>query len=442
MKKLAVLLNKIFILVFYRNDSELLSAPGKKDRDFFIVQAVFGTVVVNLLFTTFLSGIFIYYDTPDSVLSYIPILPSIAGILLIFSGMFTERIRKTKKVVIVLNIVSKIMITMVVWIPLFISNKYTPYFMLISAFVGFVLNGIMSILISNWFVEVVEEKIRGRYMSVRQVFTLIVSATIPVLAGRFLDTSQDKYMAFCIIFTVGFLFSLLESFALSRIREPIKEEHERLHVTFSSLFKIPLKNKPFMKFVGLMMFFHVFWTLSMSFASVYQLKYMGISYTYLNLMIAMSSILQLILYPIAGKLLDKHGSKKVMSIAFFFFMLHGLLYFFMIPKTAYIVFFLLNINAAFIGPAWILSSFNERFSLIPKKGRTVYDSFFTSSVGVAILLGPVIGNLLRTWLLSWDSKIIDYQEFRILFLLTFIILLFLNISLLIKNKRTKKNKIS
>ncbi|MBN2852116.1 MAG: MFS transporter [Clostridia bacterium] len=426
-------------MVFYGNDIELLTFPNKKDRDMFIWQAVFGTVVVNLMFATFFSGIFIYFKTPDGLMGYVPTLPSIAGIFLIFSGVITEKIRNIKRVVVFLNYLSKTLILSIVWIPLLINNEYTPYIMLFIAFWGFLANAVMSIIINNWFVEVIDEKIRGRYMSARSIFTLIISATIPVIAGRFLDISTDKYVAFCVIFTVGWIFSNLESFSMSKISNPVKEEKDYIKYKFKDLFSKPLGNKEFMKFIWLMVFFHIVWNLSMTFASVYQLKYMEISYTYINLISALGAILQIFVYPVAGKMIDKYGSKLVMRIAFFFFMVHGLLYFFMVKQNAYILFFLLNINAVFINPAWALSTFNERFKIIPKQGRTIYDGFFSTVLGIAVVLGPVIGNLLRNLFLKLQLKNMELPEFRFLFLLTFIVLFIMNVIMFLNARKRSRH---
>jgi len=419
---------------------ELLTYPNKKDRDYFILQAVFGTVVVNLIFTVFLTGIFIHFNTPDGIMGYIPILPNIAGILLIFAGIITENIRNIKRAVILLNFIGKSFLLLIVWIPLFINNEYTPYIMLIMAFLGFLSNALMSILINNWFVEIIDEKIRGRYMSVRQMFSLLVSATIPIISGRFLDLSTDKYVAFCIIFSLGWFFSHLESFALSKIRVPIKESHEFKKIKFLDMFNKPFKNKKFMKFIYLMIFFHMVWFFSMTFASVYQLKYMQISYTYLNVMMAVGAIIQIFIYPMVGKMIDQYGSKLVMRIAFFFFMTHGILYFFMINSNAYFIYFLLNINGAFLNPTWILSTFNERFKLIPKKGRTLYDGFYMAIIGVSIFAGPFFGNLARKNIIKFQISNFEYPEFRLLFLLTSLILIVLNIVLFIKSKNNKNDE--
>lgn len=434
------IIKKLYILVFYRNDTQLLTYPGKKDRDYFILQAVLGTIVVNLLFTVFLTGIFIYFDTPDSIMGYVPILPNIAGIFLIFTGIITEKIRNIKRVVIVLNFISKTFIVSIVWLPLLFNKSFAPYIMIACAFIGFLANAIMGVLINSWFIDTVDENIRGRYMSVRQVFPLLITATLPIITARFLDTSPNEYFAFCVIFSVGWIASFFESYSLFKVTSPKKEEHEYVKYKFIELFKKPLKNKAFMKFIILQILFHLIWNISMSFATVYNIKYMGISYTFINLMMAMSAIGQMIIYPQMGKAMDKYGTKFIMRFAFIFFMINSLLYFFMMENTSYLLFFIVNINMAILSPAWVLSTFNGRFEVIPKKGRTMYDGFFTTVLGVSIFLGPTIGNILRKIIVNKDITSMAYPEFRLLFLITFIGLFVLNIVLLIKSKKQSNFK--
>ncbi len=435
------LINKLFILLFYRNDIQLLTMPGKKDRDFFIMQAVFGTMVISLFMGVFLSGLYIFMGASDGILGYIPIMPNIAGILMIFMASFTERVKNVKKAVIVLNFISKTLLFSAVWIPLFVSWDKAPYIMLPLTFIGFVVNTVMGILVNSWFVDTIEISIRGKYMGTRQSFTLIVSAVLPVIAGKFLDGFIDKYFAFCVIYTAAWLFSFLESFSLFKITTRTSHESQTRKQGFSRVFLVPLKNKKFMSFMIIQILFHLAWFLSMTFAQVYEIKYMQISYTYLTIMGSAGAIIQMLLYPVWGKIMDRFGSDIVMRCALFMFMVHTLIYFFMLKGNAHILLLILNINGAVLSPAWVLSTFSERFTTIPKEGRTVYDSFFTTILGSIILLAPTIGNLLRNVIIKLEITDILYAEFRILFLISFISLLILNLILLYKNnKNTKMDK--
>ena len=93
MKKIKRLFNKIIIFLIYRNDTQLLTYPGKDNRDLFIKQAIFGTVFGTLTGGVFLTGIFIEMDTADAIMGYLPMIGSIAGILVIFAGFIIERLK-------------------------------------------------------------------------------------------------------------------------------------------------------------------------------------------------------------------------------------------------------------------------------------------------------------------------------------------------------------
>ncbi len=409
--------------------------PGKKDRDYFIRQAVFSTMVVSLFLGVFLSGLYIYMGAPDSIMGYIPILPNIAGIFLIFTGGLTEQVKNAKRLVIILNLLSKTLLFSAVWIPLLVTWNKALFIMLPITFLGLSINSIMGILINSWFIDTIDISIRGRYMGARQVFTLVVSAILPVVAGKFLDGFTDRYFAFCIIYSVAWFFSFFESASLYKITSPPVHEDTGKKIKFRQLFSIPLKNKNFMKFMVIQIAFHLIWFTSMTFAQVYEIRYMKLSYTYLTTMGSMGAVLQMLLYPVWGKIIDRYGSFLVMRIAMFLFMVHAFLYFFMLKGNAQILILILNINSAILSPAWILSTFNERFNTIPREGRKVYDSFFTTVLAATILLAPTIGNLLRGLVLGGNLKFLPFPEFKILFFLTFLLLLLLNTILFIKSKQ-------
>lgn len=419
---------------------QVITAPGKKDRDYFILQAVFGTMVISLFLGVFLTGLYIYMGAPDSIMAYIPLIPNIAGLFLVLTGSMTESVKKTKRTVIILNIVSKTFMLLAVFVPLFVPKAVAPYFMLPMTFIGFTINAIMSILINSWFVDTVDISIRGRYMGARQVFTLFVSATLPVIAGNFLDGFYDRYIAFCIIYCTAWFFSLFESYSLSRITEPPIHEHKHKKMKFAKLFSIPVKNKPFMKFLWIQVFFHMAWFASMSFAQLYQIKYMELSYSFLTTTGSMNAIIQMFLYPVWGRVMDRYGSSIVMRAALFMFMIHSAIFFFMVKGNAPFLMVLLNINAAILMPAWILSTFNERFSTIPTEGRTAYDSFFTTVLALVAILAPTLGNLLRKTIISSNLRFWVFPEFKLLFSLTFVMLLTLNVILLFKSKKESNLK--
>jgi len=435
MKKLKRFFQKITIALIYRNDTQLLTYPGKKDRDNFIKQAVFGTIIGNLTGGVFLTGLFVEMKAPEAIMGYLPMIGSIAGILVIFAGMIIEKLKSRKKYIIVLNIITKTLIVATVWIPRFVPKDIAPYLMIGCVFIGFSMNAFMALAINSLFIDVVDSKIRGRYMGVKQIFALIVTAIVPVIAGRFVDISSDKYITFSILFTIAWFIMWFETHAFSKINEPEFKPLGKGKIKLKDMILIPIKNKPFMKMMGVFVFFYFSWFLSMSFASVYQIKYLKLSYTFLTLGTTVNALLQMLYYPMWGKFLDKYGPEITRNIAMCFYVFHAFIYMFLTKETAYIGMVFLWLNASFMGPAWMLGVFNTKYSVIPAEGRSLYDGFYTSVIGITILLGPTIGNIIRNIIIRNNIDIIEFSQFRLMFFLTFVLLLGLTTYIFIKSKK-------
>lgn len=435
MKKLQRFFNKIIVILIYRNDTQLLTYPGKKNRDLFIRQAIFGTVFGTLTGGVFLTGIFIEMDTADAIMGYLPMIGSIAGILVIFAGLIIERLKSRKKYIIVLNIIAKSLIVATVWIPKFVPKNIAPFLMIGCVFLGFSVSSFMGMAINSLLVDVVDEKIRGRYIGVRQIFALIVTATLPVIAGRFLDVSTDRYLTFSILYTIAWFFMWLETHSFAMMKEPTFKPIGKKNLKFRDIILVPIKNKPFMKMMGFLMFFYFTWFLSMSFASVYQIKYLKLSYTFLTIGTTINALLQMLYYPMWGKFLDKYGPVFTRNVAITLYCLHALIYVFLTKETAYVGMVFLWLNASFMGPAWMLGVFNTKYTVIPAEGRSLYDGFYTSVIGITILLGPTIGNVIRNIIINNNVSIVEFSQFRLMFLLTFLMLLGLVISIYVKSKK-------
>ncbi|MBN2884126.1 MAG: hypothetical protein JXN10_11400, partial [Clostridia bacterium] len=94
-----------------------------------------------------------------------------------------------------------------------------------------------------------------------------------------------------------------------------------------------------------------------------------------------------------------------------------------------------------IGPAFMLGVFNSKYEVIPQEGRSLYDGFFTSSVGIIILVAPTVGNQIKNLIENNAEKIpgIQFPQFRLLFLIAAVLVFIINIYNLIVAK--KKNNL-
>jgi len=417
---------KIYIALFYRNDTKLLTLPGKKDRDWFIIQALIGTVFALFTGATYLTGLFNKVNAPEILIGYLPIIGSIAGVVTIFAGYTMQRIRSRKKFILICNTILKTLIVLIAWIPLIFPNQNAAYIMIIMALVAYALNNFMAIAINSWFVDLIDSKIRGQYMSVRNMVALIANLIVPVIVSAFIDTSSDQYLAIVVVFTIAWIIMWAESYSFYKIGEPPMSPATK-KIKLKDVFIVPIKNKEFMKFMVPIAAFYFIWYIAMSYGTLYQLNYLGLSYTFISLASVLNVILQFIWYPIIGKLVDRYNTDLLLMACFMLYFIDSLIWGFTNLSSKYLMIILVNVIASMTAPFFSLTLFKKKYDIIPQTERSLYDGFYTAIIASIIALAPIIGSLLKDYI-AVNIKpfwIFEVPQFQLIFMVTNILLLVL-----------------
>lgn len=429
--------------VIYNNQDDLLHNKYKKDQDNFIIEAIFATGFLVLTGGAFLTGFALYLGATDTMAGYIPLLGSICGIFSIFAGLILERISKRKKLVLITNIISKTMIALVVAIPSFIKGNTAIVLFFIILAIAYIINSFRSLAINNWFISVVPDNIRGRYFAIRQTFSLIIAAILPVLAGRFLDVLTSEYIGFVVIFSIAFILLIGENKALSKISEPESGNLGKGNIKLKDIILVPLKNKKFMKYTSTMVWFYLGFFIAAAYTQVYMIKYLGLSYTFITLMGAGICTIQIAAYRFWGGIYDKKGAEFTMKTAIWIHMFELIAWFFVSDSTKFIFIPIAFFLASIATPGFITGSFNLRYKLMPDKGRTLYDGFFTAVIGLVIIIGPLLGRVLQNGITAINIEdSFQFAQFRILYAIAALVLMSLQIYNIISKRRQRKNKVT
>ena len=426
LQKIKTSSQKIYIALFYRNDTKLLTLPGKKDRDWFIIQALIGTVFALFTGATYLTGLFNKVNAPEILIGYLPIIGSIAGVVTIFAGYTMQRIRSRKKFILICNTILKSLIVLIAWIPLIFPNQNAAYIMIIMALVAYALNNFMAIAINSWFVDLIDSKIRGQYMSVRNMVALIANLIVPVIVSAFIDTSSDQYLAIVVVFTIAWIIMWAESYSFYKIGEPPMSPATK-KIKLKDVFIVPIKNKEFMKFMVPIAAFYFIWYIAMSYGTLYQLNYLGLSYTFISVASVLNVILQFIWYPIIGKLVDRYNTDLLLMACFMLYFIDSLIWGFTNLSSKYLMIILVNVIASMTAPFFSLTLFKKKYDIIPQTERSLYDGFYTAIIASIIALAPIIGSLLKDYI-AVNIKpfwIFEVPQFQLIFMVTNILLLVL-----------------
>ncbi|NLJ40767.1 MAG: MFS transporter [Clostridiales bacterium] len=400
----------------YQYDEELINSPNRRNQDAFIIQIIFANAFTILTGGEFMTGFAIHLGAPDTLLGYIPLLGNIGGISLIFFGVLLEQFTRRKKLAITLNSITKPLLVSVVLIPLFVPKHLQATVLFIILFVAYTLNSFLGLAVNSWFVNIIPIGIRGRYFSVRQIYAVLVMVFLPVIGGSVLDVTHDVYWGFVIVFAAAFLFGGGETFAFSKLEDAVVKNMGK-DIRLLDVFRIPIKDKEFMGYTIRSMIFHIVLYLSASYSQVYMIKYLGLSYTFITSMIMLNAVVQMIAYSRWGRIGDKYGHDFVIGLSFWFYAAQMLLWALTSKGSMYITVPLVHIISSFSSSGYTVGSFNHRYSILPEKGRSFYDAFYSAAVGVALIIGPWAGGRIKDFMggIDFIQTKIQFGEFRIIF---------------------------
>lgn len=423
--------------LIYLNDYEMIHSPCKKSMDGFLWQLIAGGLVGVFSGGNFLNGFLIYLGASDELVSYLSVIPSVCGIVLVFFGSLLQKNSHPKKMVILFNYVAKSFLLCIIFVPLLVPKTVAipiVYFMLV---IGYAANALNNLMINNWFVKAIDCDVRGRYYSARQIVAVMLGLIFPLFAAMIVDSAADQYHAFLILYGIAiviaiwevFTFKNIDDFEVDTIKEPLK---------IIDVFRIPLRNKKFMVFVVYMALFYLALYTSAAYKTLYMIRYLNMSYTFINIMGMISSVLQmLIFYKFWGKINDKMGGSFVMAVCIWFYALDIFLWVFATPVIGYITLPLAHMVGAVQGAGFAVGNFSYKYQLIPEKGRSIYDAFYTSIIGVVLVIGPFLGGKIKGFLaVSNLGQSIQFGEFRYLYLVTGILLLLVQIGYYLYLKKT------
>jgi len=432
------LLNRIV----YNNDPDLILSPAKKNMDRYVIQAMLGTAFGVFSAGVFLTGYLLHLGAPVLLTTYVPILPNICGVFLIFLSTIVERRETRKKLLLTVNATCKVFLISAIFVPLLVDDPFRVPLVFGLTVIGQAVGCLNTIIFNSLFNELIPVQVKGRYFAVRQIFCVMVSAILPIAAGYLVDHMNDKYMAFFILFMGAALVGGIELLVFGRLDDahipPPKEKVSALKV-----FTLPLKNRAFIMYTLISCLFHFFLFISSSFSQVYLLSHLEMNFTFINFQaFIMFGLQMLFFYKFWGIVTDRIGSRFTLVICMAMYALDMLAWVFIDKSTIWVVYTILQLIAAVEGAGFTVAIYTRRYEIIPKEGRSLYDSFYLICLGITLFISPAAGSFLR----NLFGKIeflngIEFGAYRAVYFLSTITILILQLAhmkYVTKNEEDKK----
>lgn len=320
-------------------------------------------------------------------------LPQALGAISQFFTNKLIKIFKSRKLIVCLNVLFENLILIPIVLVFFI-DRFSVLLFIIFLCVYWIFAQILTPAWSSWMGDLVNENERGRYFGKRNRICGIAAFVSFLLAGLLLQYfSKDKktqYIGFVLIFAVAFIARFISLYFLTKKYEPEYKHYKELDFKYSDFIK---QSK--LTHFGLLVMYLCLMNFSVMtagpFFTPYMLYDLKMDYLTFTIILASSLIVKNLFMPVWGKISDRYGTKKVITICGFFISIIPVLWLF-----SHNVIFLIIIQfiSGFIWAGFELAGFNFIFDATSPKNRIACVSFYNVSNGISILFGGIIGGLI------------------------------------------------
>jgi MFS family permease len=403
--------------VFYRNYIGI-GDKTKEDMTRFYIANTGGLTASTVAVSVYLSGFAIFVGAGDTLSSIISSMNVYSFLPMFLSPLIFERLSRRRSVICLMQIIGYILLCGLVLIPLFAKGAAAGFILLFVTVIGIILYGMVTAGTNVWVMEIVPLEHRGEYFAKREILDKIITCIVVFTLGLVLDFFNRGYAGFLIIYSLCFVFALVQYYQLRKITD-VEYKLAEEKTKFSDLITIPLRSKTFRNLTFyIAVFFFIAW-LCYSFRNIFMLKYIEISYMLYSVLFSFRMIVQGLVSPLWGRMGIKKGWYAVFIGCLVCFSLEYISWSFVTKNAIWMLF----VSHAFSGIAnsgLVLSTLNLRFNSMPSMQKSVYEGFYNMFVGLGCILGPLVGNLLRVNMPVFSGDIFPDSQIRLVFIVSFI----------------------
>lgn len=409
-----------------------------------MIGGVIGSIPFNIWAGVFITGFALYLGASNVDIGLLGTIPVLAGIAQPLASYWAESTRMTRKFI--TNIFYAL--SVILWIPIILLpfwDKAPGY----SLFIFFSCFTLFNFLISmtnppyiSWLGDVVPDDIRGRYFSRRNMWAGLSGMSVSLIMGKVVDILPKK-VAFPLVFSVAIFFCIVEIIIIFLQPEPYKEP--RRDINLLKEFSLPLKDKNFFHYTLFIALWNFGVIMPGQFFSVFNLKYLNLSYTTIVLVGTFSGVAGLLAQPLFGYLADRYPNKTILLSTSFLASFIPAFYIFMDPRHplfSLILLYAVNIVAGAIWAGITLTQFNLLLALSPPIQRMSYVGIHSAFISLTGASSPFIGGLIVNALKHFNVMLplLELTNIKVLFLIsTTIRLLSLVLLKVVKEGRTEES---
>ena len=408
------------------------------------LEGCVATVQISLTSGAFQTGFALFLGCSPFWLGALGGIPALAGLVQLLSSYLAQRYGRRKPLVMWFALISRLLWVPMLLVPFALPRPWWVGTFLALTLLSSLLANVSSPLWTAWITDLVPEDNRGRYFGRRNMYAGWVGMIVPVLGGYFLDAATRQHgmsqaLAFAVVFAAATIFAF-GSFGIgaqSPDVTPSGRDAAEPPEGALAYYRAPFLDGNFRRIIAFVASMIVAQSIAGQFFTAYQIQYLALNFTALQLLAASASLASLASMPLWGYLSDKYGNKPILIICSGLVVVPPLLWVLALPDGlvglwGYDAGHHLHLSLTkldiivlntFAGIGWAgvgLTQFNLIIGASPGDKRTVYVSAIAAVAGLAGGLAPIAGGALMEALahLAFPTHGLIRSNYHALFVLS------------------------
>jgi MFS family permease len=335
------------------------------------------------------------------VIGLLAATPTLMQLLQLPSIYLVDRIRNRRAITVYALMISRSMWLMIALAALFLPPKAGLPVLVICIVVNAAFSAVVTCAWNSWMRDFVPEDRLGSFYSRRMRLSAGLGIILYLAIGAFIDLVKRQYpsheiQGYAFLFILGFLVGYMGIRTVSRIPEPRMADRAGVLNLFS-LISIPFKNPDFRKLLIFMGSWSFAVNLAAPFFTVYMLKRLHMSLTFIIGLTVLSQIMHMLFLKIWGRYTDRFSNKSVLSICGPLFLICILAWAFTTMPEKYagtiplLIIMHIVMGASMAGVT--LSTGNIAWKVAPKEQSAAYLVANSIVTSLTASIGPILGGL-------------------------------------------------
>lgn len=375
---------------------EITEKQYKNNYKKYLTAATLDNAANKIMSSTFVVGYAMYLGLSDRIIGLYVSSKSIMCFVQILSASIFSKIGQSKKVTLTLYSLYRFFGAMPILIP-FISNDIVirSILFMISILFYEIFGQIGYTPLVNWRMSILKVSDRSKFYATKNIIQNTLVMAVSFGAGVLLDQYTkygNEFKGFVILFFIIVIINIIDIYLRANTYKPAIDEKD---VNVKETIKEPLKDTKFRK----ILIFTALYTLSLNigiqYLSLFELKYLGISYTYASILNVILSIVNASFGLLWAKRYNKRGWKSIIIPM----LLSYILMFILLSNITVDIKFILPLVFVLYGigeSAYGLFDHNVIYEVAQDKYKTVYLSVNRTICGVISILVPLITSFIMT----------------------------------------------